>query len=413
MTTLILQAPESLKGSHVVQLPASKSISNRALIVAAQCQVIGRIDNLSDADDTKLLLKALTEPTDDINVGHGGTTLRFLLAYLAVNGYKCLLSGSNQLNKRPVKPLVEALRRLGADIEYVDVDGYPPLRLKGFVQKENKVHIPAHVSSQFISALLLVAPSLPQGLDINLMGRVISRPYLDMTLKVMNHYGIYPEWEGTKIRVNAGSYEPKSFSVESDWSAASYIYALATAYREASFTMPGLYDVSIQGDAKIRTYSREFFGVSTQINDDGATCQWSGNEPSAFEGDLLQEPDLCPAIAVMCAINNVSGRFNGLESLRIKETDRIAALHQELSHWGYSFEEVEDGAFRYILSGRLKKTSYMPVIKTYHDHRMAMALSVMSSLQPITIAGPLVVTKSFPGFWQMLEALGFSLDWQE
>lgn len=411
MTTRTVKSPNQIIGNHTIQLPASKSISNRALIAAAQCDAIEDIDNLSNADDTQILLKALQRPASTINVGHGGTTFRFLLAHLATSGHKGVLTGSDRLNERPVKPLVEALRYIGADIDYVEQEGFPPLRLKGFKQVKNVVTVPANISSQFISALLLVAPSLPQGLKVFLEGKLISKSYIDMTVSVMNHYGIYPHWQDKTIEVAPAQYARRAFRVEADWSAASYVYALASVYRQASFSIPGLLKNSVQGDAKIAAYSESFFGLSTEYNTEGIICKDNGTRVTAFTGNLINEPDLCPAIAVMCVANAVNGSFNGLESLRIKETDRIAALHRELSHWGYTFEEniANDSVYKYTLKGQFTLPDYTPVIKTYHDHRMAMALSILSKYNLITIEDPMVVTKSFPRFWDRLEELGFDL----
>lgn len=394
-------------GEQTVQLPASKSLANRALIVSALCGAIDQIENLSTADDTRILAHYLKHPElDHIDAGHGGTTFRFLLGYKAILGSPCTMTGSERLVQRPVKPLVDALRQLGADITYLGEEGYPPLRIGSFTQKSNHIVIPSDISSQFISALLMMGPMLTGGLKLELEGKIFSRPYIEMTLEIMAHYGAQYRWTDHLIEVQPGTYQPMPYVVESDWSAASYVYTLAAFMPEVTFVMPRLFEQSIQGDAQMAAYG-EAFGVVTEYIDGGVRIRRSGPVAPVFEADLIKEPDLSLALAVLCAGTNIPGYFNGLESLRIKETDRIAALDNELSKVGYRLQEQPAGStYKYHLTGSYQMPEQPPLFHTYHDHRMAMSMACLGVFHPVRIEDPEVVTKSFPGFWG---AMGFEV----
>jgi len=390
---------------QVIHLPASKSLANRALIVSALCGAIDRIENLSTADDTRILAHYLQRPEiDRIDAGHGGTTFRFLLAYKALQGVPCTMTGSDRLIQRPVKPLVHALQQLGADVTYLGEPGYPPLRIGTFNQKTNRIVIPSDISSQFISALLMMGPRLEGGLELVLEGKIFSRPYIEMTLEIMAHYGAQYHWTDQVIRVEQGDYRPTSYMVEADWSAASYVYALAAFMPEMSFEMPKLFERSLQGDSQMAIYG-EAFGIQTEYTESGVRIRKSGLTAPSFQADLIKEPDLSLALAVLCAGTHIPGYFNGLESLRIKETDRIAALDNELSKVGYRLLEQPEGeAFKYHLTGSYHIPNEPPLFHTYHDHRMAMSMACLSVFHPVRIEDPEVVRKSFPEFW---EEMGF------
>jgi 3-phosphoshikimate 1-carboxyvinyltransferase len=397
-------------GIHTIRLPASKSICNRALIIAALCQGLDKLSNISEADDSQLLLKFLqSDNTGCINTGHGGTTFRFLLAYLVLAGADCTLEGSPRFNERPIGPLVEALRQLGGDITYLDKPGYPPVRIKPTSLKSTVIEMPADISSQFISAVLIIGPYLPDGIEIHLKGTIFSMPYIMMTLSIMEAYGAETNFDNNIIRVKNGSYTPVYFTIESDWSAASYIYALSAFCPENTFHLPGLTQDSRQGDSALMRYGT-YFGIESKFDENGLTIQKSSPCKTGFQADLIKEPDLSLALAVMCAGCGMEGKFNGLETLRIKETDRITALHQELSKVGvqlYELPLVE--MYKYYLKGNLSFKN-KPVFMTYHDHRMAMSLATLGVFHPVIIDDPGVVTKSFPHYWEILKEIGMKVE---
>ena len=397
----------------VINLPASKSIANRALIIAALSDSLGNIDNLSEADDTRILHGHLVNQSENlINCGHGGTTFRFLLAYRALLGIPCIMTGSDRLIERPIRPLVEALQSLGASITYLDKEGFPPLSIGAFTPLSSELSIPADISSQFISALLMIGPQLKEGLTIHLIGKIFSKPYIEMTLRIMEHYGAQWTWKDQTIKVLPSPYQKTSFTVEADWSAASYAYTLSAFMPGRKIQLPGLFSESLQGDAALMQYG-DLLGIESYFDNNNVLTISKIKDPyPIFEADLIKEPDLSLALAVAIAGLNIQGLFKGLESLRVKETDRINALDQELTKVGYSLQELhqEGNDHEYKLQGQYKMPPSTPSFSTYHDHRMAMSMACLAVFHPVKIEDPLVVTKSFPGFWDELAKFGFKID---
>lgn len=398
------------KISGIIELTGSKSISNRALIIRALSDQDFDIQRLAEANDTELLEQLLSSYSIVRDAGPAGTTFRFMTAYLALQPGQQVLTGSERMKKRPIGVLVEALRNLGADIEYLEEEGYPPLKIgeSNVLGSFQPLEIAANTSSQYISALLMIAPVLPTGLKLRLKGKVVSRPYIEMTLAQMAYFGIKYEWEGETITILPQDYIGKTYKVEADWSAASYYYAIAAIADEVDLQLNGLFDQSIQGDA-VLSKMMESFGVKSTFTDTGVHLSKSGQSISSFfEWDFLKCPDLAQTIAVVCGVLGVKGRFTGLETLRIKETDRIAALQTEMGKIGVKMEEETPGYF--LVSGKAAiPESTMPVFSTYEDHRMAMAFAPVGMLGRIGVAEPHVVNKSYPAFWDDLSRIGFEI----
>jgi 3-phosphoshikimate 1-carboxyvinyltransferase len=402
--------------SGEVTLAGSKSISNRALIIRALCPEPFVIYKLANANDTGLLLNLLEQDAEVYDAGPAGTTFRFLTAYLSLQDGVQVLTGSERMKQRPIGVLVEALRSLGARIDYLEKEGYPPLRI-GKLELEKasgKLFISASTSSQYISALLMIAPTLPNGLELTLEGKIVSRTYIEMTLKLMAYFGIQYQWEGNVISVPAQTYRPRPFTVEADWSAASYYYALAAFADELDLQLNGLFEHSVQGDA-ILPRMMESLGIETRFNNDGIQLLKKEMEhPGRFEWDFILCPDLAQTLAVICAGLDVEGLFCGLETLRIKETDRIAALQTELAKTGVQLtavapEERPQPDKEYFRVKGKARWSAPPRFATYEDHRMAMAFAPLAMFGPMEVADPMVVGKSYPDFWADLESLGFEI----
>lgn len=390
-----------------LRLSGSKSISNRALIIRALTDTPFEIAALARAKDTVLMQSLLQSNEKVRDAGPAGTTFRFLTAYLSLQEGEQLLTGTERMKQRPIGVLVDALRALGANIEYVEKEGYPPLSIgaPSATIKTNKLQIPASTSSQYISALLMIAPILPEGLELTLVGKVVSRPYIEMTLNLMAYFGVQHIWEDDKITVVPQAYTGKPFTVEADWSAASYYYAIAAISEECDLQLDGLFEESVQGDAVLKVMM-EHFGITTTFNSTGARLQKKNiTLPTVFEWDFLTCPDLAQTLAVICGATGVTGRFSGLETLKIKETDRIVALQQELNKVGVSFTQ-EAGTEIYRVEGKAKVLD-LPVFETYEDHRMAMAFAPLAVLGDIIIEDPAVVGKSYPDYWTDLESIGF------
>ena len=408
MNISIHMHPE-LRGSAV--LPASKSISARALILTALAcsgqeteSLEQRLPGLSNADDTKALLKALSNPSETIDIGAAGTAMRFLTAYLAQMPGTHLLTGSQRMKERPISILVSALRALGADISYAGEEGFPPLRIKGRQLRSGTVRLSASVSSQYVSALLMIAPTLPDGLTLRLDGTVASRPYIDMTMALMRQFGAEADWTNENtIRVKSGTYYlPEGFSVEADWSAASYWYEMVALSPdpEARICISRLKPESLQGDSRVAELFRPI-GVLTTFTSEGAVLTKGPCATTPLALDLTGQPDLAQTLVTTCAMLQRPFTFSGLRSLRIKETDRTAALQNELRKLGCTLEAVGDDVVRFFPKASLPDSS--PVIETYEDHRMAMAFAPCAYRFPgIRIENPEVVSKSYPDFWQEL-----------
>lgn len=429
--------PSSIRTS--IQLPASKSISNRALIIHALGKGDCLPENLSDCDDTRVMVKALTEGGDTIDILAAGTAMRFLTAYFSITPGQRILTGTARMQQRPIQLLVDALRQLGADIAYTNREGFPPLRIRGkepnncelknceqeVCKQENckqevceqekketlcsELTLQGNVSSQYISALLMIGPMLPHGLTLHLSGNIISRPYIDLTLQLMGEFGAKAEWTSeSTITVHPQPYHSVPFTVESDWSAASYWYEMAALSEEAEIELTGLFPNSYQGDSR----GRELFsqlGVETAFTPHGVKLTKSGQRVERMEADLVDIPDLAQTFVVTCALLNIPFRFTGLQSLKIKETDRITALRNELRKLGYAIEEENDSVLYW--NGERCEAEVSPLIATYEDHRMAMAFAPAALCCPsVRIAHPHVVSKSYPRYWDDLKQAGFRME---
>ena len=399
-----LSAPKQiLQGS--ISLPSSKSESNRALIIQALCNPPSELSNLSSARDTQTMIRLLASEGHVLDVIDAGTTMRFLTAYCTAVGRDQILTGTPRMCKRPIGILVDALRSLGAEIEFWKQDGYPPLHIvsKGKGIQGGSVELPGNISSQFISALLMIGPVLQGGLELNLKGSITSRPYIQMTLSLMEYFGVKANWEGNTISVPNKPYMSKPYTIESDWSGASYWYSLVALSEKAEIKLKGLRKVSRQGDSKIAELM-EHFGVKSEYQEDGVLLtKVALTDRSELVVDFTDFPDLAQTMAVVSAATGKALRLSGLHTLRIKETDRIAALQNELGKFGVTMKSEDD--INFLIQGNLSPTS-LP-IHTYEDHRMAMAFAPLVMRQKhLRIEDPDVVQKSYPEFWDHLSSMG-------
>jgi 3-phosphoshikimate 1-carboxyvinyltransferase len=414
MKYLIHKADKNIVGNIV--LDSSKSISNRVLIIQALCKSDFAIHRLSTAKDTQTLLSLLSQKEEIYDAGPAGTTFRFLTAFLATQEGTQIMTGSERMKQRPIGDLVNALRQLGANIEYLETEGFPPLRIHAPQQMgaTGKVSVAASTSSQFISALLLIAPTMPQGLELTLEGDIVSRSYIEMTLTLMQNFGIHYEWTENIIKVAPQDYQAKDFTVEADWSAASYYYIMSAFAENLDLQLDGLYSESTQGDSIVAKMG-EYFGIETIFNESGLRLKKSAHEVSSlFEWDFILCPDIAQSLAVMCGGVGMIGLFTGLETLKVKETDRIAALQNELAKMQVWFSLLPQK-----FSKRNKKQYYNVdgkatwegnvIFPTYEDHRMAMAFAPLAILGDVIIEEPNVVEKSYPNFWEDLKILGFDI----
>ena len=389
-----------------IQLPSSKSISNRALIINALGNGTHHPENLSDCDDTRVMIRALNDDKETIDIMAAGTAMRFLTAYLSVTPGARIITGTERMQQRPIQVLVNALRELGADIEYVANDGFPPLRITGRELRKDTISLPGNVSSQYISALLMIAPVLTNGLTIRLTGDIISRPYIKLTLQLMNDFGVRAEWtDDHRLKVEPQAYHSTPFYVESDWSAASYWYQIVALSKEAEVTLPGLFKDSYQGDSQVAGIFRSL-GVETIYKDKTVILKKNGKSVERLDYDFINQPDLAQTFVVTCALLNIPFRFSGLQSLKIKETDRMAALITEMRKLGYILHETDGSVLSW--EGERCTTEEHPAIDTYEDHRMAMAFApTCLALPEILINNPQVVSKSYPRYWEDLRQAGF------
>ena len=386
-----------------IPLSSSKSESNRSLIIQALSGGQLNLENLSDARDTQTMMRLLKSEEETWDVLDAGTTMRFLCAFAAVGQERKILTGTDRMKQRPIKILGDALKALGAKVKYLEQDGYPPLRITPIAtQKTNHVKIKGDVSSQYISALLMIAPTLPEGLNLELTGKVGSRPYIQMTLDLMYRFGVESNWTGNTIEVLPQTYGQGTYTIESDWSAASYWYSFVALSQQAKVKLLGLRPRSLQGDIAIVRMMNQL-GVMSAFEDDGVVLQKIPHQ-SEVEFDFTDCPDLAQTIAVVCGAKKIECKMTGLESLRIKETDRIKALKNELKKFGVKLKEVEKGLWEIKSKFEIKEE---PVpIETYEDHRMAMAFAPLATLQDLTILNPDVVNKSYPGYWEHIQLAG-------
>lgn len=403
----LLNAPASLYAT--VQLPASKSISNRALILHALSGGSTRPENLSDCDDTQVMIRALDHMPDVIDIHAAGTAMRFLTAYLCVTPGTHTITGTERMQQRPIRILVDALRTLGARIDYAGNEGFPPLHINGTQLTGSEIELAGNVSSQYISALLMIGAVLPVGLKLRLTGDIISRPYINLTLQLMHDFGAQARWTSeNSISVAPSGYHDTPFRVESDWSAASYWYQMtALAAGSPEVELLGLFANSAQGDSRgAELFAR--LGVQTEYIPQGVKLRKQGHPVVRLDEDLVDIPDLAQTFVVTCCLLDVPFRFTGLQSLKIKETDRICALITELRKLGYVIHAEQDSILWW--DGERCPADEQPGIDTYEDHRMAMAFAPACLVCPsIRINEPQVVSKSYPRYWDDLQAAGFGI----
>ena len=402
-----------------IKLPASKSISNRALIISALAGVKTMPRNISNCDDTEVIVRALRDNPYEIDIKAAGTAMRFMTAYLAVTPGEHVITGTERMRHRPIKVLVDALRYLGADIEYIGEEGFPPLKIRGKALDGGSIEIPGDVSSQYVSALLMIAPMLNGGLELHLTGNIISRPYIDLTIHTMHDYGAHVEWTDVDTIVTEPTgYREREFIIENDWSGASYWYETLALMgdRESSIRLPGLIDSSRQGDSGVR-YLFSMLGVKTSFEDGiktkptTVTLKTMRSMLPKLDFDFSGQPDLTQTLVVTCAAMNIPFHFTGLATLRIKESDRIEVLKREMRKLGFVIREENNSEL--LWDGERCKATMEP-IDTYEDHRMAMAFAPAAVKFPgLRINNPEVVTKSYPNFWKDLQQAGFKIEEEE
>jgi len=397
--------PGKIRGK--IKLPASKSISNRLLVIKALSSVNININNLSNAEDTKTLETLLASEERTLDCGHAGTTFRFLTAYLSTLKDTRILTGSDRMKQRPIGVLVEALRGLGAEITYLEEEGFPPLQIEGRSIIGSEVTMDSAISSQFISALILIAPCLDKGLTIHLTDKVVSRPYIEMTLKALRHFGINAEHKPKSIDIEAGEYNSGNLKVEADWSSASYWYSIVALANDAEIELEGLNRASWQGDSVVAELFA-LLGVKTTYTKTGAVLTKTAVHAKEFGYNFINCPDLAQTVVTTTAALGIPGIYTGLETLRIKETNRVAALKSELKKVGVGVEELRHGEI--ACSPSELKASSAP-ISTFEDHRMAMSFAPLSCvLGGLTIEHPGVVAKSYRNYWEDLRSVGFVIE---
>lgn len=401
----LLIPPIALQGTVV--LPTSKSISNRVLIINALAESDMPIEGVSDCDDTRVMLNVLQSNDTAFDVGAAGTSMRFLTAFLSKIVGKWEITGSERMKNRPIKLLVDALNELGAKIEYIEKEGYPPLRIYGSALQGGRIEMQGNVSSQYISALLMLAPTMQQGLRLVLQGDIISVPYIQMTIKIMEQFGIQSYWKGNEIYIPNQAYTPVPFVVEGDWSAASYWYEMLALAPQGEVELKGLYKDSVQGDAAIATIF-EHIGVKTKFTKQGVILSKKAPKKGKLVYNFVNQPDLAQTCVVCCCLLGIPFYFSGLQSLKIKETDRIYALVTELKKLGYVVHQKDNSILEF--NNERCDVATEQSIDTYDDHRMAMAFApACIKVGEISINEPHVVTKSYPNFWVDLQSLGFTL----
>ena len=386
-------------------LPSSKSITNRVLMLSALADTPCTLLNVSDCDDARVMSAAMSERPERIDIGAAGTAMRFSTAFFAAQPGRHYIFGNPRMHERPISVLADALNSLGADVRYADRTGYPPLVVLGRTLTGGSVEISANVSSQYISALLMIGPIMEKGLHLRLTGGIISRPYIDMTISLMQAFGAEVTWIGDQtIYVKPGRYHHEGpFAIESDWSSASYWYEIMalSADSDARIELPGLHPKSLQGDSRVREYF-EMFGIQTTFDAEGAVLtKMHRPVPETIQMDLSEQPDLAQTLVVTSAMLHRPFHFKGLQTLKIKETDRLAAMRNELLKFGIKVEVRSDSEL--LWDGSTTAMQFPLTIDTYDDHRMAMAFAPCAMRFPeIVINHPEVVSKSYPTFWETL-----------
>ncbi|WP_298645831.1 3-phosphoshikimate 1-carboxyvinyltransferase [uncultured Proteiniphilum sp.] len=398
--------PEALRTT--VHLPASKSMSNRALILNALSLSPYPIQNLSNCEDTQVLIDVFNSQSNVFDIKAAGTAMRFLTAFLAGMEGEWIVKGSKRMHERPIHPLVETLIALGAEVDYIEKEGYPPLKIKGRKLKGGEVYLSGNISSQFISALLMIAPLMENGLVMHIEKEIVSKPYIHLTLSMMEKCGVQVKWENNHITVKPQIYNAVKFAVEPDWTAASYWYEMTSLIPGAEVTLKGLEKNSLQGDANV-TNLFSYLGVTTEFLPDGIIIRNTKKRTKKFFHDFVNEPDLAQTFAATCCFMGVPFLFSGIQSLKIKETDRVAALINELKKLGYLLKENGKGMLEW--DGERCSPEKEPAIDTYDDHRMAMSLAPGAILSgSLIINDPKVVFKSYPDFWNDLKLAGFTIE---
>ncbi len=410
MQYVISKSDKTLKGE--VTLPSSKSISNRVLIINSLSYSPYQIDNLSDSDDTKVLETVLTSGTNYFDIGHAGTAMRFLTAFLSKIVGEWILTGSERMKQRPIGILVDALRKLGASVEYIENDGFPPIRIIGTALKGGIIELDGSISSQYISALLMIAPTIQGGITMKLLNHITSKPYIELTLELMKKFGVLNTWNGNEIQIDEQEYVPVKFSVEADWSGASYWFAMAALSDECDLLLKGLRLKSFQGDSVQAEWFRDYFGVrSEQVGTDVLLTKTDAPNIELLKLDFIENPDIAQTFAVLAVCTKTPFHFKGLATLKIKETDRIKALQTEMAKFGAKFTEPRSGELIWDGTFDLQSVNEPIIIETYHDHRMALSFALAAmSYQTISISDPHVITKSYPRYWVDLESVGFVVD---
>ncbi len=405
----LITKPEKAINTQL-KLTSSKSISNRVLIIQALSDEKFNIENIAEAQDTVQLKNILhNKLTNIINAGEGGTTYRFLTALLSITKGEWILTGAERIKERPVKILVDGLKQLGADIEYLEKEGYPPLKIKGKTLDKGKLSIDGSISSQFISAILMISPKLKNGLELKIENKLLSKPYIEMTLNIMKYFGVNYEWQKDTIKIQPQKYKAKNFTVEADWSSASYWYEIASLSQNAIIRLEGLSENSLQGDSVVAKIF-EKLGVRTTYFDNSIVIEKVNEiENILFNYDFINCPDLVQTIAATCCGLNINGTFKGTDNLNIKETDRVKALKSELFKFDCSIEYSDNKSFK--LTSKKGNKILNNKIETYNDHRIALSFAPLClQYGSINIKNPKVVEKSYPNYWNDLKKAGFKIE---
>ncbi len=410
MQILLTKTDSSLIGE--IMLPASKSISNRVLIINALSYSSFPVKNLSDCDDSMVMNQVLESNSNSFDIHHAGTAMRFLTAYLSKIVGEWHLTGSERMQQRPISILVDALRKLGAQIEYTGQEGFPPLKITGAALKGGILELDGSISSQYISALLMIAPTVQGGLTLRLTNRITSRSYIEMTLGIMKKFGIKYQWSGNEIRIDAQTYKPISYFVEADWSGASYWYAMAALSERCDLHLKGLRLKSLQGDSIQAEWFEKYFGIISR--QEGESVRVTKGKESTLKKlslNFIEYPDIAQTFVVLAIGKRLPFHFTGLKTLKIKETDRIAALQCECSKLGVRLTEPAEGELAWNGEFDQSISQSEPVIATYHDHRMAMSFAPVAMFNgSIRIDDAMVVTKSYPSFYKDLDKVGFKME---
>ena len=420
----ITKPDKSVKGEII--LPSSKSESNRALIIQELCSERFEIKNLSESSDTTSLKKYLDEIKNKnqlfqpIDIGNAGTAMRFLTAFLTITEGEWIITGSNRMKERPIGGLVNALKKLDANIEYMESQGYPPLKIRGEKLKGGQIEVDGSVSSQFISALLLIAPTLDFGLTVNIKGNLVSKPYVVMTIKMMQDFGVEVVWKNNSIQIAAQPYTTeklptdekgnKYYLIDADWSAISYWYSFAALATHTDITLKGIKKKTIQGDVIVSPLFT-FFGVKTEQVENGIRLSKLNSKEQCFGYDFSDNPDIAQTIAVTAFGLKIPCLMNGLETLKLKETDRVEALKNELEKLGAKVDSINEGGSGIIITPNnfIELSEFS--IKTYNDHRMAMSFAPLALISnKVFIEDISVVRKSYNQFWEHLKSLGFKVE---